>query len=622
MAEAAVIGATASNYQGDVGLGGGTFGFFKLDLRPLEDLARYTMLYNREEYLQRQKDAESIAKEISESTSYDLTSGIDKDRKYLTQKYDELINYIRENPTALDYRNKEQWLKYKTMRNNLANDIASGKIRNTMYMLRQNEIQNTTEPGLKIQLQKDLNDEIAATDIKTPLKNTQQFDLTPIAVSEAPLTTIYTTDIGNNFFRTSNVDVINMQAARNLANAATTGLSDITDYESLPQYQALRTDEERNIFKQQYEQSAASGKLVQIESAKRWNEALQQYQNDPKFQNQDGTLNLESLIKNGKGFISKMASNIKAFNDSMKQMRDYIRNGYFKNNKGAVLEFGVDEDQVSEGDYKDIDLSDGLQPEEIVLMEMIAKKQLLSNQQQKVTATGFGIDRERSWLSYRASLQRQENKEVKTITDAAINFGNHIMRLKDRFQNSGVNSFSVAIKAVDETTRKAIGVEQQKDKDDRILEQRVVYKNDGSFSIQKFNGTPGEYDEFKRIEAKDENKWTDTEKEDYSDLLRKWEQYKQGDIEMVKQGFVDEVKSGMSKSGTQTGNFLRESQAGFSQIFGGRITGKSIFDDWNSMFGQKQPSNQQSGQVISIEQYKKMSLAERDAFIKGGGRYQ
>ena len=63
---AADIGANASNYTGNAGLGGGSFGSFQLDTKPIEDLAKYTMLYNKSLFDQRQKDAEAAATEIAD----------------------------------------------------------------------------------------------------------------------------------------------------------------------------------------------------------------------------------------------------------------------------------------------------------------------------------------------------------------------------------------------------------------------------------------------------------------------------------------------------------------------------------------------------------------------------
>src|SRR5688572_29054226 len=106
------IAVSSNRYRGDPGLGGGTFSFIELDLKPLEDLAKYTMLYNKSEYDQRQKDAEAIAKEIADLTSFDLTSGIEKDREHLDKEYRDFISWVNANPDARNYRNKELYTQY------------------------------------------------------------------------------------------------------------------------------------------------------------------------------------------------------------------------------------------------------------------------------------------------------------------------------------------------------------------------------------------------------------------------------------------------------------------------------------------------------------------------------
>src|SRR6478752_2409094 len=126
---AANIGANFSSYTGSAPLGGGVdIGVLNIDTRPLEDLGKYTMLYNKAEYDQRQKDAEAKAKQLASITAYDLTTAIPKDREIITKGYDELIDYARQNPTVLDYKNNPSgWLEYNKKKADFENQLKSAK---------------------------------------------------------------------------------------------------------------------------------------------------------------------------------------------------------------------------------------------------------------------------------------------------------------------------------------------------------------------------------------------------------------------------------------------------------------------------------------------------------------
>lgn len=176
MAEASTIGANFSQYTGDPNLGGGSLGAFQLDTRPLQDLARYTMLYNREEQERKQKEAEKAAEELAKLADYDLTTSIQKDAKVLQEKYDKVLAYARDNPGATKFGNRAQWLEFQKLKNDLANDIRGAKVRNVMNMAREKEISDAKDEIDKKRLRADLDSEINAKDIRTPLLFTQQYD--------------------------------------------------------------------------------------------------------------------------------------------------------------------------------------------------------------------------------------------------------------------------------------------------------------------------------------------------------------------------------------------------------------------------------------------------------------
>src|SRR4051812_35694333 len=70
----------AASYQGNAALGGGGGFVLDVDLKPIQQLAQYTFLYNKSQYDQRQKDADQKIKELADLSAYDLTTARGKDK--------------------------------------------------------------------------------------------------------------------------------------------------------------------------------------------------------------------------------------------------------------------------------------------------------------------------------------------------------------------------------------------------------------------------------------------------------------------------------------------------------------------------------------------------------------
>lgn len=394
MATAAEIGATGSSYTGDAGLGGYGLGFGKIDTRPFQDLARYTMLYNKSEYDQRQKDAVAKANELSDALSYDLTSSIPKDAKVLQDKYNGLVSYLRDNPDAVDYKNQKKWLEYKKMRNDLTNDIQQAGVRNTMNLGRQNEIDATTQPELKQYLQDKLDQEIEATDIRTPLRHSAKYDIAPVPITEAPTRKFGVTDVGRNVIGTADWTVLDQAALNNQAATLATGLANSTDFAQQPDFQKLPPQVQARIM-DQYKAQQASGKLLPVKMAENFNAAIQ---NTPGFftTTPDGkkVVDMNAVLKSDNGLVRGNAEQIQTYNNAMDQMVKYIKSGYFKDEFGRELHFGNDASGLRESDYKKIDLTDGLQPEELLKMQIWGASKTQPTREIKLLQTDNEIQRE------------------------------------------------------------------------------------------------------------------------------------------------------------------------------------------------------------------------------------
>jgi len=335
MAEASNIGANFSSYSGDPNLGGGSLGFFKLDTKPLEDFARYTMLYNREEQIQRQKEAEKAAEELSKIADYDLTSSIQKDAKVLQDKYDKIISYVKENPGSLQFKNRDQWIKYQQLKNDLANDIKGAKTRSVLNLAREQEIANETDETLKNFLRGRLDADIDATDIRTPLKYTQQYDMTiPEFGKNAGQSLVVNRRLPNEIFQ-DEVDIFDAGESRRRGAAFALGVD--------------------------FDENTTTGKLKQhkyennffVKGAEVLNQAIQSAVAtiDPSLSAADQEADLKAKLSS-----VGIMKNIDAVNKYLEERQKEIKAGYYTDASGK---------QLIPEDYAPINWKDGVSPEEL-----------------------------------------------------------------------------------------------------------------------------------------------------------------------------------------------------------------------------------------------------------------
>lgn len=358
-AASAELAARGNSYVGNVNLGGGTFGAVNLDTKPIEDLAKYTMLYSRSLFDQRQKDAEAAAKEIADYTSYDLTSGIPKDAKLLQEKYEALTNFVRDNPTALDYRNKEMWAKYKKMRNDLDNDLVGAKQRNTLWALRQKEVQEQPNQQLKDILQKELDAEIEASDIRTPLKYSNQYQDNTVKLPDAPELTFDVTKVGPNAVVERQYSVFNVNKARANGDMFALGLDKNIDPNSA-QGQRDALSNKNNFW---------------LQGAEAFNSALNTKDANGNFINKKIKDSTTGELEVDESKLNKLSRNVlnlvKETNQYLRETKADIKAGLLLDKFEKPITFGPG--ALDENDYAEINYKDGITPEELALVAQYAK---------------------------------------------------------------------------------------------------------------------------------------------------------------------------------------------------------------------------------------------------------
>lgn len=344
--EAANIGANFSNYRGDPNLGGFGLGFGKIDTRPIEDLARYTMLYNKAEYDQRQKDAEKAAEQLADLTALDLSTTIPKDAKILQDRFDALTTYVRENPDALNYKNRKQWLEYNKKKADLMNDVKFAKIRSVANIKNLDAIATEKNESIKKRMEAALEKNIADTDIRTPLNFNQEYDLKVPEIADNKGLKFDVTKAGDNEIGQRTLTLFDMKEGwRNAVMYDITGKA--IDPSTEGGQRSLLIDAENP-----WKKMAAAVTLAVKDP------------NAPK--DKDGNLDAKKMAA-----IIPGLENVMAYNDYVSQTVRDIDAGVYTDKAGIALSFG--QGALRREDYQKINWQDGLDARELGMVAQFSK---------------------------------------------------------------------------------------------------------------------------------------------------------------------------------------------------------------------------------------------------------
>ncbi len=155
-----------------------------------------------------------------------------------------------------------------------------------------------------------------------------------------------------------------MRLLNNQAAASATGL------ESLVGRQGISPE-----HKTDFELQQASGKLEPVETSKRFTEALQTLMQDNRFKNEDGTPNWKAIKQQGGAMMSDVIDQAERFNQNMNFMVNGIRQGHFNDQNGNELRFGIND--ISEADYREVNIADGMTTEEYTRLRTFAETQTM-----------------------------------------------------------------------------------------------------------------------------------------------------------------------------------------------------------------------------------------------------
>ena len=548
-------------YTGSKELGGFANDVISPDIRPIEQLAQYTFLYNKSLFDQRQKDADEKIKQLAALTAYDLANGRGKDKQAVIDNQAKLHDWMAQfaaKGTPKSPKEKiQQDLEFQTKIQDSLKLINSANERNIGYQAKKDGINAdaSLSAAQKDNLIKDLDKEFDDTDIYTPISPLPKFDLTVPPVAPPVYKTTGVLIVTPNGVVDQEVKLFdpktNMNAAFLQAN----------DLEA-PTLPANATELQKQEFRQ---------KSLGKSPNKIWQDAAQVYNTaiaDPRYQkvNPDGSTYLDyDAIKSNNPILNNTLSLIDRYNNYSAERKADAQAGFYTDKVGNRIKLLQ---TVNPDDFFTIDKTQPLSPAQVVFLQKFAAASpdtKLEKYQYTGDATKLTEKRlEESGANYRAGLHAKGPKSETVIDKPAILFGQHIQRLKTTFANNGGQDIKVPYEKVDEKTRIAAKMDQG---------ESIEYKPDGSFDIIDKKGA------VKSI----------------------------GTIENLAQGFIDAVKvvdlaGGAAKDGTMAEGFQTKSESKFNELFG-TTSGKVIWDNWGAAKPTTQPAappKESEGTTINI----------------------
>lgn len=566
MADASTIGASFSQYEGNAALGGYGLGAVKIDPRPIEDLGRYTFLYNKQMYDQRQKDAEEKILELAELSKYDPNDSIPEERQEAIDAYNKAVeagrDYSRVSPATPEEK-VQQYYGYKSKIKDSIDKLNMLQARNIAYKKRLDDIAKETNIDAKAIKQKRLDEDVRNTKGRQlpiePLVNLEFPTIPPISSYQFDL---FYKDPNTN--QTVTIELPNMRNLSANSNLINTDFATKDFDVNSREFQSLSTEEKGNALYQSQLRSVYR-KNGWVAAADQYNQFINQKAPDGSFLYRDADGNLDlTKMKSAPEFMRRTVEQFEEYNKQMVAWKNAIKNGLFTRGETGKPQ-GFDNTILFESDFDEINYKDGIDAGEMSKVLMLSQwKPKTSLRKIDATQTNEEIARGNLSARWTEIANQRENKETEKlpINQPAILFGKHIDRLKNFFEKNPGKELVVQYGAIDKETRSAIGFTDANKGDN------IVYRNDGSFAVK--------------------NKKGDT--------------IKVGTIEELKQGYIDAVKAGLNLEGVQSEGFQKTAERSFQNIFG-TLDGNFIYDNW------KKPINKQETQTEQTDD-SKLSDAE------------
>ncbi len=372
-----------------------------------------------------------------------------------------------------------------------------------MWALRQKEIQDQTNPETRKLMQAELDKEIAATDIRTPINHSQQFQDNTVKLPSAPELTFDVTKTGPNAVVGRTYSYFNVPKARANGDVFALGLDKAID-PSTPQGQRDQIANKNNFWLQGAE---AFNSVIN---------AADPITGGPLYKKEVVDVNGNKSYVIDESKLSKLPRNllnlVKQTNEYLAETKADIKAGVLRDKFEKPITFG--EGALDENDYQEINYQDGISPEELALIAQFAawkgdnyatKVQQTDNAiqvrgqdvQAATTRRGQDMENARFWAGYNKSSQEDvlsADAVIREVSDAINSGVPHVV--KDKKTGKSINTVAIAdpnllkeFGTIDKdgtTTNVPDIIHFNKDSNKLSL---VYYKKDGT-DVEMENGNP------------------------------------------------------------------------------------------------------------------------------------
>ncbi len=391
MADAASIGASFSDYQGNKGLGGGNDGVIVIDTKPLENLATYTMMYKKSQWDQQKKETDAKVAQLADLSNIALNDLRGKDKEQATKEFADLqvyaSEYARKAPKNAQERMQNE-LDWQTKYGAFKNNFNSGKQRAVSYQAQLNTIkQNIPEASTQDEAIKQLNKTFDSTDIGTTISAVPNFKMEKFDIPDPSIQKFNNIAILGN----DNVDIegsiYNPKQNAGIADKTILGIKNANIPKTIkdakgndivnPNYGKLSDNEKNQVDLQSTVESDGKGWVDSLEPL---NTSLAKYTKDGKF-------DAESFENDNASY----ATIINPYN-ALKIYDSYNKEKYNQAQSGMFTDKGVPAklpDNVTSDDFKVgfVDFAKGVNANQLVQSGMFAKYKG-DNFQKKITHSG------------------------------------------------------------------------------------------------------------------------------------------------------------------------------------------------------------------------------------------
>lgn len=331
MASASDIAVSSSNYTGNAALGGGGLGVARIETRPIDNLAHYTVMYNRSMWEENNKIVEAKIKELADYTALDYNNAIPKEKPIALDAYNKVqlkaSEYARKRSTNSTER-VQQDLQFRQDIADALKTIKNINARSISYQTQKKAIAGATDltPAQKDERYKQLDRLAESSDYTTSLPNLEQFDLKVPEVAVPVQRKVSVTHYDGEkqveevftFFDPKNIGAAYIEA----------GGMKVIDEKS-PEWSGLsQTEKDQQLLLR----GAKSAAIVWDNAAKYFSDAL----NDPKYKNKEGKIDYEA-IQASNPLVHGVVELADRWNDYSTKMKTAIQSGYYTDQQGRQM---------------------------------------------------------------------------------------------------------------------------------------------------------------------------------------------------------------------------------------------------------------------------------------------